>query len=80
MFRIPADNDKIFACVRPLTNCPKCKNTVIAIMNMSAEPQVVTLDLAGYEGKYKCCCGKKVELATAQTVELKPWSWKIFTK
>ncbi len=80
MFRIPADNDKIFACVRPLTNCPKCKNTVIAVMNMSAEPQVVTLDLAGYEGKYKCCCGKKVELATAQTVELKPWSWKIFTK
>ena len=80
MLRIPADNDKIFACIRPLTTCPKCQNTVIAVMNMSSELQVVTLDLTGYEGKYNCCCGKKVELAPSHTIELKPWSWKIYTK
>ena len=79
MIRIPADNEKIFACVRP-KNCPKHSNTVIAVMNMSGEEQTVHLDLAEYAGKYKCCCGKKIELAAQQELTLKPWSWKIYTK
>ncbi len=77
MMRIPADNDNIFACVRPL-DCPK--NTVIAVLNMSGEAQTVTLDLTGYEGKYDCCCGKKIQLDATQTIELKPWEWFIYTK
>ena len=79
MIRIPADNEHIFACVRPL-NCPKHPNTVIAVLNMSGEEQTVNLDLTGYEGTYKCCCGKEKDLAAQQVFTLKPWSWKIFTK
>ena len=80
MYRIPANNEKIFACVRPLNKCPKCKNTVIAVLNMSGEEQNVTLDLTGYEGEYKCRCGKEIELTTSQELTLKPWGWKILTK
>ena len=80
MVRIPADNEKIFACVRQ-KNCPKCgNNTVLAVMNMSGEEQTVNLDLAEYAGTYKCCCGKEKELAAQQELTLKPWSWKIYTK
>ena len=79
MFRIPCDNDKVFACVRPL-ECPEHPNTVLAILNMSAEPQTVTLDLGEYAGNYKCCCGKIKTIADQHTLELKPWEWKILTK
>ncbi|MBQ2068194.1 MAG: alpha-amylase [Paludibacteraceae bacterium] len=51
MERIACDNEAIFACRR----CKAGKghtNTVIAVMNMSAEPQTVTLE-----------CGKTFELA-----------------
>ena len=80
MVRIPADNDKIFTCVRQKI-CPKCgNNTVLAVMNMSGEEQKVNLDLTGYEGTYKCLCGKEKELAAQQEMTLKPWSWKILTR
>ena len=81
MVRIPADNDKIFACVRQKV-CPKCNvdNTVIAIMNMSGDEQTVTLDLNGYEGNYTCICGSTKELTPQQEFTLEPWSWKIYTK
>ena len=79
MLRVPADNEKIFACVRHLDGC--CKgNTVIAVMNMSGEEQTVTLDLTGYEGKYRCLCGKKHALKTAQSFTLAPWQFKIFER
>ena len=39
MERIACDNEAIFACRRSLDD-----NTVIAVMNMSAEPQKVTLE------------------------------------
>ncbi|MBO4665517.1 MAG: alpha-amylase [Paludibacteraceae bacterium] len=81
MIRIPADNDKIFACVRQKV-CPKghCNNTVLAVMNMSAEEQTVNLDLTGFEGTYRCCCGKQKDLSAQQQFSLKPWSWKILTR
>ena len=81
MVRIQADNDNVFACVRDQI-CHKhhCRNTVIAVFNMSAEEQQVNLDLTGYEGQYKCSCGKNIELAAQQAVTLKPWSWKIYTR
>jgi hypothetical protein len=49
-------------------------------MNMSAEPQTVTLDLTNLEGEYNCLCGKTMPLETAQTLELAPWKYIILTK
>ena len=80
MYRIDADNDNIFACVRPL-QCKKYgDNTVIAIMNMSAEPQTVTLNIGEYAGDYQCLCGKQVSLDAATTLTLEPWSYRVLTK
>ena len=80
MVRINANNDKIFACAR-VKSCPKHgDNTVIAIMNMSAEPQSVTLDLTNLEGEYNCLCGKTMNIEATQTLELTPWKYIILTK
>lgn len=80
MVRITADNDNVFACVRQ-KSCPKHgDNTVIAIMNMSAEPQTVTLDLTNLAGEYNCICGKKMNVESTQTFELTPWKYIILTK
>ena len=80
MVRLAADNDKVFACVRT-KSCPKHgDNTVIAIMNMSAEPQTVTLDLTNLAGEYNCICGKTMTLEATQTLELTPWKYMILTK
>jgi len=80
MVRLTADNDKVFACVRT-KSCPKHgDNTVIAIMNMSAETQTVTLDLTNLEGEYKCLCGKTMTMEANQTIELTPWKYIILTK
>jgi glycosidase len=80
MVRLTADNDKVFACVRT-KSCPKHgDNTVIAIMNMSAEPQTVTLDLTNLEGEYNCLCGKTMTVEANQTIELTPWKYIILTK
>ena len=80
MIRLEADNNKVFACVRE-KSCPKHgDNTVIAIMNMSAEPQTVTLDLTNLEGEYTCLCGKTMTLEATQTFELTPWKYIILTK
>ena len=80
MVRLAADNDKVFACVRT-KSCPKHgDNTVIAIMNMSAEPQTVTLDLTNLAGEYTCICGKTMTLEATQTLELTPWKYMILTK
>ena len=77
--RIPADNEAIFACARQKEGRWHT-NTVIAVMNMSDKEQEVTLDLTGFEGKYKCLCGEKHELSAAQTFTLKPWGFKIFER
>ena len=77
--RIATDNEKVFACVRQKEGRWHT-NTVIAVMNMSGEEQNVTLDLAGYEGTYKCLCGHKHKIEAAQEFTLKPWGFKIFEK
>ena len=75
MLRIPADNNAIFACVRSLED-----NTVLAIMNMSAEVQEVALDINGYEGTYTCMCGHQKELEPTLNMTLQPWQFKILVK
>lgn len=78
MLRLPADNESVFACVRPLCNSD---NTVIAVMNMSAENQTVTLDLTGYEGTYKTFqTGESIALEKQETITLTPWEYRIFSK
>ena len=77
--RIPADNDKIFACARQKEG-KYHTNTVIAVMNMSNEEQTVNLDLTGYEGNYTCFCGHKRALEAAQQFTLKPWQFKILER
>ena len=79
MVRIACDNEAIFACARQKEG-KYTTNTVIAVMNMSDKEQEVTLDLAGLEGDYKCLCGKKHELKTAQSFTLAPWKFKIFER
>lgn len=79
MQRVPADNGHIFACVRHKEDKWR-DNTVIAVMNMSGEEQNVTLDLTGYEGKYRCMCGKKTMLEPIQAFTLAPWQFKIFER
>ena len=77
--RIAADNEAIFACAR-VKEGKWHTNAVIAVMNMSAEEQEVTLDLNGLEGTYQCLCGKEHELKTAQSFTLAPWQFKIFER
>lgn len=79
MVRIAADNDNIFACVRHL-ECKKGTNTVIAIMNMSAEEQTVNLTLDQFAGTYNCICGKEMTVEANQSLTLKPWQHIILTK
>jgi glycosidase len=79
LVRLNVDNKAIFACVRHKEG-RWSDNTVIAVMNMSGEEQEVTVDLAGYEGKYSCICGKKMQLETAQSFTLAPWAFKIFER
>ena len=80
MVRLTADNEKVFACVRHAV-CPKGgENTVVAVMNMSAEPQNVNVDLTNYEGEYTCLCGKTMTMSATQSFELKPWQYIILTK
>ena len=82
MDRLACDNDNIFACVRHKAGrWSFLDNTVIAVMNMSAEPQEVTVDLTGYEGRYRCMqCGKKKKLENTVTLNLEPWAYRIYTR
>jgi hypothetical protein len=81
MVRLTEDNHNIFACVRHAV-CPKSgkENTVIAVMNMSAEEQVVNVALDQYAGEYNCLCGKTMTLQANQEFTLQPWQHMILTK
>ncbi len=82
MLRIPADNPAIFACARPLV-CSKTGkhiNTVLAIMNMSAEEQTVELDCTGYEGIYTCICGEEREVPATCSLTMQPWQYLLLAK
>ena len=78
MLRIPADNEKVFACVRPSADG---KNTVLAFMNMSPSEYIVNFDLTGYEGEYTSFkTGEKKKYNNRLTKILKPWEVCILTK
>ena len=78
MVRIPADNEKVFACARPSADG---KNTVIAFLNMSANECPVSFDLTGLEGEYTSFkTGEKKKCHTHLTKILKPWEVCILTK
>ena len=81
MLRLAADNDKVFACVRSAV-CPKDnkENTVVAVMNMSGEEQVVNVTIDQYAGEYNCLCGKTMAIEATQTLTLQPWQSMILTK
>ncbi len=77
MTRLSADNDAVFACARHKA-CEHCgSNTVIAVMNMSAEQQTVTLQLGDWVGTYHCLCGHDVELTAEHNLTLDPWQYMI---
>lgn len=78
MVRISADNEKVFACVRPSADG---KNTVIAFLNMSPSEYIVNFDLTGYEGEYTSFkTGEKKKYSNRLTKILKPWEVCILTK
>jgi 1,4-alpha-glucan branching enzyme len=81
MVRLAVDNDKVFACVRHAV-CPKDNkaNTVVAIMNMSAEEQVVNVTVDQHVGEYNCLCGKTITLDSVQSLTLQPWQHMILSK
>jgi hypothetical protein len=81
MLRLSADNNNVFVCVRQAV-CPKDnkENTVIAIMNMSSEEQLVNVSVDQYAGEYNCICGKSMTLEANQELTLKPWQYIILTK
>jgi hypothetical protein len=81
MVRLEADNDKVFACVRHAV-CPKNnkENAVVAIMNMSAEEQVVNVTVDQFAGEYNCICGKTMTVEATQELTLQPWQHIILTK
>ena len=83
MFRLDCDNDAIFACVRPRVCCnqenPCPSNTVIAVMNMSAQEQTVTVTLGDYAGDYTCICGKDKTLAETEKLTLMPWQYMLLS-
>jgi dTDP-4-dehydrorhamnose reductase len=81
MVRLTTDNDKVFACVRHAV-CPKDNkaNTVVAIMNMSAEEQVVNVTVDQHVGEYNCLCGKTITLDSVQSLTLQPWQHMILSK
>lgn len=79
MKRLMTDNNAIFACARQLPESNG--NTVLAIMNMSAEQQLVTIQLdQALQADYHKPCGKTITLGEEFTCNLAPWSFKIFTR
>lgn len=73
-------------CTKKKDCCKKQKkhchrdNTVIAIMNMSAQEQTVNVMLNELTGEYKSICGKEVSLETNTTMTLKPWEYRLLAK
>lgn len=79
MQRLETDNKHIFACARQKVG-KWHTNTVLAFFNMSAEPQTVTVNLEGLDGKYHCICGHEKEITPSHTFQLEPWKFIILEK
>ena len=57
------------------------RDKVFAVLNFSAKRQSVTFQETLYHGKYKdYFSGKAVNLAGSSTMELEPWSYRVFVK
>lgn len=57
------------------------RDKVFAVLNFSAKRQSVTVQETLYHGKYKdYFSGKAVNLAGSSTMELEPWSYRVFVK
>jgi len=80
MVRLESNNDKVFAAVRHATCKKGGDNTVIAVMNMSAEEQVVSVSLNEYAGEYTCLCGQTKSLDAVWETTLKPWQYCVLAK
>ena len=80
MVRLETDNDKVFACVRE-TYVPEMKktNTVIAFINMSSEPQDITVSIGQYMDDYFDVDGNMVTLDEKHERSLAPWQFIILT-
>lgn len=80
MIRLNANNDNIFACVRA-KECKKYgNNTIVAIMNMSASEQTVSINMDQYAGDYTTICGEPMTLDTETSIQLKAWEYVILKK
>ena len=80
MIRLETDNDKVFACVRDAYVPERQKtNTVITFINMSSEPQDVTIDMSGFVDDYFDLDGNMVTVEEQHVRSLKPWQFIILT-
>ncbi|MDQ6420940.1 alpha-amylase family glycosyl hydrolase [Paenibacillus sp. LHD-117] len=55
-------------------------NTVVAVMNLSAEPVTSTVQLGDVAGKYQALNGAAVELPAEHAADLAPWAFEIYVK
>jgi hypothetical protein len=80
MIRLQTNNDKVFACVRDAyVPGRKLTNTVVAFINMSNEPQDVTIDMDKYVDDYFDLDGNMVTLEDQHARFLEPWQFIILT-
>ena len=80
MVRLQCDNDKVFASIRKVYLPDEKKyNAVVSFINMSNEPQQVTVQVGEYAGDYFDLDGKMLPLGEQYTRELEPWQFIIAT-
>ncbi len=80
MMRLNPNNDKVFACVREaFLPCCKKTNTVISLINMSGEPQDVTVEIDAFTGNYADFDGNLIALEASYSRRLNPWEFVILT-
>lgn len=74
---LEADDDRLLAFARE-----KDDNTVIVLMNLSAESVATTVQLGPSAGKYQAMGGGEspVELQAVHTADLAPWAYEIYAK
>jgi 1,4-alpha-glucan branching enzyme len=68
-----SDNKSVYAFRRS-----KGENTVVTILNLTAEPRSISLKGIGYEGSYMDWMSKeKIELAGKDEIELEGWGYLV---
>ena len=80
MVRLQTDNDKVFACVREVpVPSSKLLNTIVCLINMSKEPQDVTVNTEAFADDYADFDGNLVILESSYSRTLNPWQFVILT-